>query len=131
MAKKRVVVFGTFDMLHPGHLWFLKAAKRYGTELVVVVSRDATVRAEKHHRPVLRERERLTMVRALRCVSRAELGDTPGRWTMIRKLKPDVICIGHDQNTKHPALKDHAVRVVRIRAYRRNRYHSSQFRSHQ
>ena len=129
MKKCIVVVFGTFDILHPGHLQFLKAAKRYGTELIVVVTRDSAVRFQKHRAPLMHEREREAMVNALRCVDRAVLGDAPGRWTMITKLKPDVICIGHDQDVAHPALATHSIRIVRIPAKNPKRYRSSRFRT--
>lgn len=127
---KRVVVFGTFDVLHPGHVWFLRQARRYGDELVVVVARDAKVRREKRV-PVFNEKERLEMVASLNMVSRAFLGDPVGRWTMIKKLKPDTICVGYDQRFDHRGVQmqisrlKKRVRLVRLRARNPHRYKSS------
>ncbi|HEY4500387.1 MAG TPA: adenylyltransferase/cytidyltransferase family protein, partial [Candidatus Paceibacterota bacterium] len=44
---KRVMVFGTFDILHPGHLYFLRAAKKLGDYLIVSLARDVNVRKIK------------------------------------------------------------------------------------
>ena len=59
---KKVMAFGTFDGLHPGHLNFLKQARRLGDSLVVVVARDANVRKIKGRFPRLGEGERLRKV---------------------------------------------------------------------
>jgi len=72
---RTVVVFGVFDLLHPGHLYFLREARKHGDHLTVVVTRDTRVRAEKNHTPVFTERERLEMVAALKGVDKAVLGD--------------------------------------------------------
>lgn len=101
---RTVLVFGSFDILHPGHLAFLRAAKKYGDRLVVVINRDITYRKEKGRAPVFSEQDRLAIIRSLRDVSRAVLGDRPGSWTAIRRLRPDVIGIGYDQRADHPGL---------------------------
>lgn len=124
---KRVVVFGVFDLLHPGHLYFLKQAKAHGDHLTVVVTRDARVMHEKKRRPVLNERERLEMVAALRMVDRAVLGDKIGQWRVLQRLKPDVVCIGYDQNAEwmtRCGLKN-LPRVVHVKGLRTERYRSS------
>jgi len=69
------------------------------------VNRDATYRKEKGHVPIFTERERLMLIASLRDVSEAYLGDRPGKWTVIRRLQPDVIGVGYDQRTDHPGLK--------------------------
>ena len=102
---RTVLVFGSFDILHPGHLAFLRAAKKYGRRLIVIVNRDATYRKEKGRAPVFSERERLAIIASLRDVSAAYLGDRPGKWTVIRRLQPDVIGVGYDQRATHPGLK--------------------------
>lgn len=130
---KRVVVFGTFDIIHRGHLWFLEQAKRQGNELVVVVARDARVKAQKGL-PHWRERDRLSVIAALRVVDRVVLGDPPGHWRMIVRLKPAVICVGYDQKVSpavHAQLQTlkPTPRVVRIRALRPSQYRSSRIKS--
>jgi len=62
---KKTLVFGTFDILHPGHEYFLKEAKRHGDQLVVVVARDLTVKQVKKLMPDNNELERLKIVKKL------------------------------------------------------------------
>ncbi|MDD1677328.1 MAG: adenylyltransferase/cytidyltransferase family protein, partial [Methanomicrobiales archaeon] len=63
---KRIVATGTFDILHPGHLFYLEESRRLGDELHVIVARDANVRHKPA--PILPESQRLAMVSALRIV---------------------------------------------------------------
>lgn len=102
---RRVVVFGVFDLLHPGHVAFLTKAKRFGDELVVVLTRDARVIAEKKHKPFHSEQDRKTVLTALRHVDRVVLGDRGKQWTMIKRLSPHVIVLGPDQSAAHPAIQ--------------------------
>ena len=78
---KKVLVFGTFDILHPGHKYFLKQAKEQAGYseagyLVIVVARDLTVKQVKHEFPVNNETERLLQVQKLEYVDKAMLGST-------------------------------------------------------
>lgn len=128
---KKVVVFGVFDLLHPGHLYFLREAKKYGAHLVVVVTRDARAQKEKGRKPFFNERERLEMVRALRMVDRAILGDKVGEWHVLKRLRPDAACIGYDQNAawiKKCRLKK-MPKVVKIKGWKTRSYHSFTKRS--
>lgn len=65
MGHKRVVATGVFDLLHPGHIHFLRAARELGDELVVIIANDATVRRMKRE-PVVPATIRAEMVAALR-----------------------------------------------------------------
>jgi len=95
---KTVLVFGTFDNLHPGHRWFLKKASLYGDRLVAVVSRDAFVQDMKGYTPVQNEVTRITELEFSGLVDTAILADKTIRtYGVIRKIKPDAICLGHDQ----------------------------------
>lgn len=133
IMPKRVLVFGTFDLLHPGHLWFLNEARKYGNELLVVVARDARVRGHKQ-KPVFNQNERLALVRSLKPVDHAVLGDLPGRWEIIKKLKPDIICLGYDQSIDHPGIQKqlNALRkrptIIKLKARLPRRFTSSRLR---
>ncbi len=87
---------GVFDLLHPGHVAFLREAKRLGDELVVVVARDSTAKRFKHT-PITPEAQRLEMVAALRPVDRAILGNEGGIYEILDDVRPDVIALGYDQ----------------------------------
>jgi FAD synthetase len=84
---------GVFDLLHPGHLYFLREARKLGDELWVVVARDRTARRFKHE-PITPEDSRLQLVEALKPVDRAVLGDI---YDILDEIRPDVIAIGFDQ----------------------------------
>ncbi len=112
--KRRVVVFGVFDVLHPGHAAFLRRARALGDELVVVVTRDARVRREKGRLPVFGERERRSLVAAFKWTDRAVLGESAGRWTMLSRLKPAVIALGHDQSIARPEVM-RQIAALRVR----------------
>lgn len=128
---RTVLVFGSFDVFHPGHLAFLRAAKKHGKRLIVIVNRDATYRKEKGRAPVFSERERLLLIASLRDVSEAYLGDRPGRWTVIRRLQPDVIGVGYDQRADHPGLKAQIAhlrkrpKIVKLPKFHHRKYKSS------
>ncbi|MFA4845557.1 MAG: adenylyltransferase/cytidyltransferase family protein [Patescibacteria group bacterium] len=98
MTEKRVLVFGTFDGLHPGHLFFLRASKARGTKLIVAVARDAHVKELKDKRPATPEAKRLEAIRALSFVDEAFMCDEElGAYTILQKVRPDLILLGHDQ----------------------------------
>ncbi|MFW3146197.1 MAG: 3,4-dihydroxy-2-butanone-4-phosphate synthase [Thermoplasmatota archaeon] len=94
---KRVLASGVFDLMHPGHLHFLRQAKELGDELVVVIARDMTVQATKRH-PIVNERSRREMVDAIKYVDAAVLGyEGTDIHRIVRELKPDIIALGYDQ----------------------------------
>ncbi len=115
----RVMATGVFDLLHPGHLYFLSEAKKLGDELVVVVARDQTARRLKHE-PYVPEHVRREMVEALKPVDRAILGSTTDIYETVVRERPDVIALGYDQvwNDKEVerecARRGVQVRVARI-----------------
>ena len=89
---------GGFDLLHAGHLHYLEQAKSLGTELVVVVAHDDTVRSQKHE-PVTSQELRCRMVKGLKPVDEAIVGNSPGTpiIDILNVVKPNVIALGYDQ----------------------------------
>lgn len=134
MKKRKVMAFGTFDLLHKGHLYYLKNASRYG-ELYAVVSRDKTVRKVKGKKPVNNEKIRLRNVAQLPFITHAELGSLNDRYKIVEKIKPQIICLGYDQNisiTKlRTALGKRGIKAIirRIRAYKPEIYKTSRLLS--
>ena|SRR3989338_103421 len=129
---KKVVVFGVFDLLHPGHLYFLSEARKQGDHLIVVVTRDARVKHEKKHKPIFSEHERLQIVAALKGVDKAMLGDKVGEWMILKKLKPDVLCVGYDQMQAINAVGvlSKVPRIVRVKSFQPKKYKSSMYARH-
>jgi FAD synthetase len=93
-----VLVFGTFDLFHPGHEFFLKAAKKHGDKLEVVVARDKTVESVKGRKPVQSEIKRLSKIHSLNYVEDVILGSLGDKYQIIEAIKPDLIVLGYDQN---------------------------------
>ena len=128
---KKVLVFGTFDGFHPGHLSFLKQAKRYGDYLVVVVAKNKTVKKVKHHFPIRDEIERAKALRDCKLANEVKVGCPGNPFKIIQEIKPDVICFGYDQKSfteNLPAkLKEMGVKtkVYRLKPYKPEKYHSS------
>ncbi len=95
--KKLVMCFGAFDGLHPGHEDLFRQAKEQGDELVVIVARDATVLEIKGNLPGRNEQDRLAVVSGHPFVDDARLGNLDDRYRIIEEIKPDVLCLGYDQ----------------------------------
>lgn len=118
----RVMASGVFDILHTGHLHYLREAKKLGDELVVVVANDATVRKKKHE-PVTPGQMRVELVEALKPVDRAYLGREGDILDIVEELRPDVIALGCDQHFDERDLEEHLKkrglepRIVRISEY--------------
>lgn len=122
---KTVMAFGSFDILHPGHILYLEKAKALGDRLIVVVARDKSIEMFKKRKPLFSERDRLKIVRALKSVDQGVLGNRlnnhEGRVSIIKKYRPDVIALGYDQK---PTNKDLALllkkagikaKIIRVR----------------
>lgn len=128
---KTVMCAGTFDTIHPGHLYYLSEAKKYGDRLVAVVARDKTSKDFKGKAPANNEKERLEKVRTLKIVDEAVLGNEGNIFDIIERIKPDVVCLGYDQNVQKQQLEDELKKrnvkaeVIRIPAYMANVYKSS------
>ncbi|MBI4142324.1 adenylyltransferase/cytidyltransferase family protein [Candidatus Uhrbacteria bacterium] len=130
---RRILAFGVFDGLHPGHLTFLAQARRLGDALTVVLTRDAVAARAKGRKPRIPFRERMRLVAALRVVDAVVAGDPPRRYgACLKRLKPDVVAVGYDQmhdlrkfRTRLRALGLPKTRVVRLKEHHGHRYHSS------
>ena len=121
MERKRVVATGVFDLLHPGHIHFLRAARELGDELVVIVANDATVRRMKRE-PIVSAAVRAEMVASLKPVDQALVGREGNMLDIVvEEIKPHIIALGHDQDMFEPkaleaklAERGHVVEVVRL-----------------
>jgi rfaE bifunctional protein nucleotidyltransferase chain/domain len=98
-AARKTVVFtnGVFDLLHPGHVRYLKHARSLGDVLIVAVNSDRSVRANKGAgRPITAEAERTEVLEALSCVDAVVVFDEDTPQTVIVELQPDVLVKGAD-----------------------------------
>ena len=125
------MVFGVFDLLHPGHISFLKQAKKFGTFLIVSVARDVNVKKIKKKLPVFDEKKRMSILKQMKVANKIVLGGLKDPWPHIKKEKPDVIALGYDQQfyvgNLMKELPKHGLKtkVVRLKSFRPEVFKSS------
>lgn len=131
--KTRILIFGTFDGIHPGHMSFFRQARRLAKHplLVVSVARDKNVKKIKGKKPRINEKRRLANISKLESVDRAVLGAPKDYISHIIKLKPNIIALGYDQTAYTDDLKLRLrlrglnVLVKKLKAYKPHLYKSS------
>jgi len=128
---KKVLVFGTFDGLHPGHINFFQQAKKLGDELIIVVARDATVERVKGRRPRKNENARLSDARNAGIAGEVLLGNLGDPYAIIKQIKPDIIALGYDQTSFTANLESElkkaaiSVKIVRLKPHKPEIFKSS------
>jgi len=100
---KRVVAQGTFDILHPGHVHYLREAQSMGDGLHVIIARRSNVTHKPA--PVIPGPQRVEMVEALDPVDHARLGHPEDIFVPIEEIDPDVIALGYDQHHDAAAIE--------------------------
>lgn len=132
----RVMVFGTYDILHPGHLDFFRQAKQVGDELIVVIARDENVVRIKGQLPAHSEEERRAKTAKALGVALAVLGYADDPYRIIEEWRPDVLCLGYDQRSAFTERLEDELRrrnlhprVVRLQPFHPETYKSSKMKS--
>jgi glycerol-3-phosphate cytidylyltransferase/FAD synthetase len=120
-ALKVVLVGGVFDLIHPGHIHTLKAARSHGDVLVVIVARSATAQKIKKDRRIYHDESlRKELVSSLSFVDIALVGREGTLYDSVEYVKPNVIALGYDQthserdvaeNCKKRNLNVHVIRL--------------------
>ncbi len=120
LTPKRVVIAGTFDIIHPGHLSFIQDAAKYG-DVYVIVARDSNVIKIKGAPPTVPEEQRRIVVEGLKGVKQAVLGNESGDFTeKVAELQPDIVALGPNQKFDEDKLKQKLAekglkpRIIRI-----------------
>jgi glycerol-3-phosphate cytidylyltransferase len=102
-----VITFGTFDVLHVGHLRILERSRRLGDRLVVGVSSDALNQSKKNRQAVFSEAERCELVASLRCVDEVFLEESLElKRDYVLKYGADILVMGDDWRGKFDNLSD-------------------------
>ena len=131
---KKVMVFGTFDIVHLGHLNLFRQARKLGDYLVVVVARDKTSKKIKNITLVNNEKERLEFLKNIKSIDQAILGDKIDYYKVIKTEKPDVIALGYDQDNFIDKLEDKIrefklnTKVVRLKSHKPEQHKSGKIR---
>ena len=102
-ARRRVVFTnGCFDLIHPGHVRYLRAAKRLGDVLIVGLNSDASVRRLKgRSRPLVPQADRAEVIGALEMVDYVTIFDEDTPYALIAAVQPDVLVKGGDWTPEH------------------------------
>lgn len=129
----KIMVFGTFDGLHLGHLNFFKQARSLSTNsrLIVSIARDKNVKKIKKKLPEYSEIQRKNLVEKLGVADNVVLGDLGNYLKHIMKINPDIIALGYDQthyvdNLKKDLQKINSnIKIIRLKPYKEKIYKNS------
>ena len=121
-SKKIVLAGGVFDIIHPGHIHTLNAAKALGDVLVVAIATDKTAQKMKKRQPLHNQELRRELVSCLSMVDVAIVGDEEDIFKTVDLVKPHVIVLGYDQVHQEKFISDgckrinHDVKIVRLQS---------------
>lgn len=120
-AQDKIIVFtnGCFDILHAGHVYYLREARSLGDILIVGLNSDRSIRMIKgDDRPIITQRDRAELLAALECVDYVVIFDEPTPLRLIESIRPDVLVKGGDWKEEDIVGRDVVVgnggRVVRV-----------------
>ncbi len=132
------MIFGTFDIVHKGHLYFFKEARKLSKNpyLIVSIALDVNVQRIKGRNTLYTERTRAKHVKATGLADKVVLGILGDHIPHILKHAPDIIALGYDQvgeyvdkTVKHIQDNKLKIRVKRLRPFHPEKYKSSIIRS--
>jgi FAD synthetase len=112
----KVMIAGTFDILHTGHLSLIHAASEIG-DLYVIIARDSSVDKFKGQKPIMPEKQRMEIIRNIKGVKHVELGSDKEDWLIrIVELKPDLFLLGPNQwgneNQYEEEMRKHGAQTI-------------------
>jgi len=110
-SKKIVLAGGVFDIIHPGHIHTLTAAKALGDVLVVAIATDKTAQKMKKMRPLHNQKLRCELVSSLSMVDEAIVGHEEDIFETVKEVKPDIIALGYDQIHQEKFISDGCKRI--------------------
>ena len=110
-SKKIVLAGGVFDIIHPGHIHTLNAAKALGDVLVVAIATDKTAQKMKKRPPLHNQELRCELVNSLSVVDVAVIGHEADIFQTVKMVKPNVIVLGYDQVHQEKFISDGCKRI--------------------
>ena len=110
-TKKIVLAGGVFDIIHPGHIHTLNAAKALGGILVVAIATDKTAKKMKKRSPLHTQELRRELVSCLSMVDKAIVGHEDDIFQTVKKVKPNIIVLGYDQVHQEKFISDGCKRI--------------------
>ena len=110
-SKKIVLAGGVFDIIHPGHIHTLNAAKALGDVLVVAIATDKTAQKMKKRPPLHNQELRRELVSCLSMVDIAMIGHEEDIFETVKEVKPNIIVLGYDQVHQDKFIADGCKRI--------------------
>jgi glycerol-3-phosphate cytidylyltransferase/FAD synthetase len=101
-----ILAGGVFDIIHPGHIHTLNAAKALGDVLVVVVATDKTAEKMKKRTPLHKQDQRRDLVKSLSMVDLCVIGQEGDIFKTVEVIKPEIIALGYDQVHQEKFITD-------------------------
>lgn len=113
MEKKKVLVGGCFNRIHPGHIYFLREAKKLGDKLIVVLAND-----KNNKKPYAFSAEkRKKTLESLNIADKILIGEPNDKTRIAKKIKPDFIALGYDQKVIPGLEKFKHIRIKKLGSY--------------
>ena len=106
-----VLAGGVFDIIHPGHIYTLNAARELGDILVVVAATDKTAIRMKKRKPLHTQDQRQELVDSLKMVDLCLVGHEEDMFITVDKVRPEIIALGYDQVHQEKFIKDGCERI--------------------
>jgi FAD synthetase len=133
ISPTKIMLFGTFDILHPGHIHFFKQVRKLAKNpfLIVSIARDINVKRIKGKKPQNNEKKRMLEVSKNALVNKVVLGAPVKYIDHIVREKPDIIALGYDQDHYVKNLKEQLlakglkVKIVRMKPHKPDIYKTS------
>ena len=110
-TKKIVLAGGVFDIIHPGHIHTLNAAKALGDVLIVAIATDKTAKKMKKRSPLHNQELRHELVSCLSMVDKAIVGHEDDIFQTVKEVKPNIIVLGYDQVHQEKFISDGCKRI--------------------
>jgi tRNA pseudouridine55 synthase len=128
---KKVLIFGSFDIIHPGHMFVIEQAKKFGQPFVCLAL-DQTIEKVKGHLPFYPLAERQKQLESLGLT--VYPGSTTDKYEVFRRVGPDIILLGHDQDTFVAGLEEvirnekFQTEIIRLPEFQRENFQSNKLR---
>ena len=110
-TKKIVLAGGVFDIIHPGHIHTLNAAKALGDVLIVAIATDKTAQKMKKRPPLHNQELRRELVSSLSMGDKAVVGHEDDIFERVKEIRPDIIVLGYDQIHQEKFIGDGCKRI--------------------